>query len=191
MSKRNTTCGSCGKTFTVAGSLKKHIYTIHEGHKDHKCNTCGKSFSRAYDLKTHIHKIHEGHKHTINRVHDGVKSNALQGLIVHNIGDKPNDHLQKTFHSNNLESQIDTVPKTDIKDNSELKLNVPKIPVWTKIHNEVLNDCLENRSRTDNELDPLLIIAKICKSWRDSFFSQSSITDEILFQKVQEALFGH
>ena len=42
--------------------LKKHIHTVHEGHKDHKCESCGKSFSSRQMLKKHIHAIHEGHK---------------------------------------------------------------------------------------------------------------------------------
>ena len=55
-------CESCSKSFSVAGSLKRHIYTVHEGHKDHKCESCGKSFSQAEFLKKHIHIVHEGHK---------------------------------------------------------------------------------------------------------------------------------
>ena len=38
----NYKCESCGKSFSSAQILKKHIHTIHEGHKDHKCDTCGK-----------------------------------------------------------------------------------------------------------------------------------------------------
>ena len=55
-------CESCGKSFAEAGSLRKHIHRIHEGHKDHKCESCGKSFSQAGNLKIHIHTVHEGHK---------------------------------------------------------------------------------------------------------------------------------
>ena len=70
--------------------MKKHVYIVHEGHKDHKCDTCGKSFtSKSYfkqhsntcggapdhkceacgklfyeerQLKNHIKSAHEGHK---------------------------------------------------------------------------------------------------------------------------------
>ena len=56
--KATKTCESCGKSFSEAGSLKKHIHTIHEGHKGYKCESCGKSFSQAGDLKRHIHTIH-------------------------------------------------------------------------------------------------------------------------------------
>ena len=55
-------CESCGKSFTQGYSLKKHIHTIHEGHKDHKCEYCGKSFTHAHHLKRHIHIVHEEHK---------------------------------------------------------------------------------------------------------------------------------
>ena len=48
--------------FFEARSLRKHIRTVHEGHKDHKCESCNKSFSHAHHLRRHIHTIHEGHK---------------------------------------------------------------------------------------------------------------------------------
>ena len=54
-------CESCGKLFSRADQLKRHIHTVHEGHKDHKCESCGKSFSQAGQLKKHIHNKHEGH----------------------------------------------------------------------------------------------------------------------------------
>ena len=55
-------CESCEKSFSRAQTLKRHIHTVHEGHKDYKCESCGKSFSQAGYLKTHIHTVHEGHK---------------------------------------------------------------------------------------------------------------------------------
>ena len=36
--------------------------TIHEGHKDHKWESCGKSFSIGGSLKKHIHTVHHGQK---------------------------------------------------------------------------------------------------------------------------------
>ena len=51
-------CKSCGKSFSQAGYLKKHIHTVHEGLKDHKCEFCGKSFSEAGTLKKHIQTVH-------------------------------------------------------------------------------------------------------------------------------------
>ena len=55
-------CESCGKSFSEAVKLKRHIHTVHEGKEDHKCESCDKSFSRAYGLKRHIHTIHRGNK---------------------------------------------------------------------------------------------------------------------------------
>ena len=52
-------CAYCGNSFTRAGVLRKHIYTVHEGHKDYKCESCGKSFSLQGTLKNHIHTAHE------------------------------------------------------------------------------------------------------------------------------------
>ena len=55
-------CEYCEKSYTNAGILKNHIHTIHEGHKDYKCKSCAKSFSIAGSLKKHIHTVHEGYK---------------------------------------------------------------------------------------------------------------------------------
>ena len=50
-------CQSCGKSFSVASSLKLHSHEVHEGRKDNKCGSCGKSFSRAEYLKGHISAV--------------------------------------------------------------------------------------------------------------------------------------
>ena len=57
--QKHYTCETCGKSFSEAVSLKKHITTVHEGHKDYKCEFCDKS---ASCLKKQMHTIHEGHK---------------------------------------------------------------------------------------------------------------------------------
>ena len=36
-------CKLCGKSFSNAGNLNKHILRVHEGHKDFKCEICAKS----------------------------------------------------------------------------------------------------------------------------------------------------
>ena len=36
---------SCVKLFTHVGNVRRHIKTVHEGHKDSKCDSYGKSFS--------------------------------------------------------------------------------------------------------------------------------------------------
>ena len=35
MVKKNHKCDSCGKEFSQAGNLKKHINTVHNGQKEH------------------------------------------------------------------------------------------------------------------------------------------------------------
>ena len=39
-----------------------HIKTFHCDHKDHKCESCDKSFSQGQNLKKHMFTIHEQHK---------------------------------------------------------------------------------------------------------------------------------
>ena len=53
-------CESCGKSFSEAGSLKRHIHRVHEGHKDYKCESCSKLYSDARSLRSHMLKVHEG-----------------------------------------------------------------------------------------------------------------------------------
>ena len=55
-------CGSCSKSFIQACHLKRHIHTVHEGHKDYHCKSCSKSFSQGGDLKRHNHTVHKGNK---------------------------------------------------------------------------------------------------------------------------------
>ena len=48
----------CCQEKKMAKNLKKHINTIHLGHKDYKCEFCGKSFSEGRTLKNHTHIVH-------------------------------------------------------------------------------------------------------------------------------------
>uniref|UniRef100_A0AAZ1Y3T8 C2H2-type domain-containing protein n=1 Tax=Oreochromis aureus TaxID=47969 RepID=A0AAZ1Y3T8_OREAU len=53
-------CDLCGKSFTLAGNLKTH-QVIHSGVKAYNCDLCGKSFTQSQSLKTH-QLIHSGFK---------------------------------------------------------------------------------------------------------------------------------
>ena len=55
-------CKSCGKLFSSKTNLKKHMHTIHEGHKDYKCDFCNKLFNQEPNLKKHVYAVHVGHK---------------------------------------------------------------------------------------------------------------------------------
>ena len=45
-------CDSCGKSFTQASSLRRHIKNIHKSHNDFKFSwkSCGKSVTQAANL---------------------------------------------------------------------------------------------------------------------------------------------
>ena len=42
--------------------MRRHIKTVHEGHKDFKCKSCEKSFTPD-SVRGHIKNIHKGHKY--------------------------------------------------------------------------------------------------------------------------------
>ena len=46
-------CDKCDKSYTAAGTLKKHQQTIHEKRKDFACNICNASFAWKNSLKYH------------------------------------------------------------------------------------------------------------------------------------------
>ena len=75
-------CDLCGKIFSHGITLKRHIHSFHEGHKNYncdqycnqkseiskpekkivKCDKCSKTFTRQEALKKHIQSVHEGER---------------------------------------------------------------------------------------------------------------------------------
>ena len=64
MGHKDNKCEFCGKSFSEARTLKRHIHIIHEGHRDYKCESCSKSFTQAGYLNKHIHTVHGATKIT-------------------------------------------------------------------------------------------------------------------------------
>ena len=78
-------CGQCGKYFSEAYNLKRHIRRIHDGQRDYECKSCGKSFFEEYDLKRHIRRNHEDDD-------KDSKADADQAMSGH---EKIKEHINK------------------------------------------------------------------------------------------------
>lgn len=46
-------CNDCGRSFTIASNLKRHIQTVHSEFKPYICEFCGKDFNQKCNLKRH------------------------------------------------------------------------------------------------------------------------------------------
>ena len=98
-------------------SLRVHIKTIHEHHKDFKCeyygnlriymkkmikkfkcDTCGKSFSHSHQLRVHMKTIHEYKK--------DFTCDSCQKLFCHS------HHLRENNHEDQKDFKCDTCAKS-------------------------------------------------------------------------------
>lgn len=59
-SKAKPMCNTCGKVFSEASSLRRHM-RIHKGVKPYVCHLCGKAFTQCNQLKTHV-RTHTGER---------------------------------------------------------------------------------------------------------------------------------
>ncbi|XP_051012977.1 myoneurin isoform X2 [Acomys russatus] len=59
-SKAKPVCNTCGKVFSEASSLRRHM-RIHKGVKPYVCHLCGKAFTQCNQLKTHV-RTHTGER---------------------------------------------------------------------------------------------------------------------------------
>merc|ERR1712223_2282782 len=52
-------CEHCGKSFPQSGTLRRHIYDVHEGIRNYKCHLCDQKFAQKYSLIGHLFTIHK------------------------------------------------------------------------------------------------------------------------------------
>ncbi|KAH3818216.1 hypothetical protein DPMN_119815 [Dreissena polymorpha] len=56
---RMRSCQTCGKQFSNAGELTKHVALNHTGSKPISCNVCGKRFGSSRQMKSHYQQHRE------------------------------------------------------------------------------------------------------------------------------------
>ena len=96
-------CSHCGKQFTQASSLTKHMVT-HTGEKPHECAQCGEQFKLEKYLRTHIknctgeqlncHKVEKPHKCSECGKHFSLVSYLKSHMRIH-TGEKPTEGLKR------------------------------------------------------------------------------------------------
>ncbi len=57
--KVETICQQCGKDFSSARNLSKHVDIVHRGIKTFKCDICPRSFGSKDNLKSHVDVTHK------------------------------------------------------------------------------------------------------------------------------------
>ncbi|CAO2613500.1 MYNN [Lemmus lemmus] len=88
-SKAKPMCNTCGKVFSEASSLRRHM-RIHKGVKPYVCHLCGKAFTQCNQLKTHVrtHTEEKPYKCDVCNLQFATSSNLKIHARKHS-GEKP------------------------------------------------------------------------------------------------------
>ena len=121
--KPQNNCKICGKTFSRAKDVQKHLKNIHGGGdlvKIYKCDTCGLNFSLKKDLQNHV----------VEFVHNGIKCETC-GKCYRYFSDL-NRHI-KTVHEGQKTKKCEQCGKAFSR-SEYLKLHIKTVHEGQKYH---------------------------------------------------------
>ncbi|XP_051482358.1 myoneurin isoform X2 [Apus apus] len=127
-SKAKPVCNTCGKVFSEASSLRRHM-RIHKGVKPYVCQLCGKAFTQCNQLKTHV-RTHTGEKPYICGICEKsfISSGELNKHFRSHTGERPficemcgnsyTDIKNLKKHKTKVHTGSETPPDSNALDNS-------------------------------------------------------------------------
>ena len=120
----------CGKAFSEAYKLRRHLREVHDNLKDHVCSTCGKTFARADKLFQH-ELIHVSKSEQPVEWMPIAKQEHVRDHDSKMMSSSDTSSDSSSDDDDNVQSILDDLLETQIKEEketktTEVKLELPK-----------------------------------------------------------------